>query len=293
MEQNYSQKLQVETRQVHPGLFVRSVHRIYHEQFRRWFGIMAPTTLIAGIILVLADQGVMAIMRAIAPHEFFRHYMDIWEAVAIRIGGFFLSWLLGAFALAAIATAVNNLDAEHEGATWSRDSYQRAREHLGSVVALAAITFFAFAIGAVALGFVETAVARRFGGRVGYNYAFVLVGYVAVASIVAWLGAAIPLILRGDTKIRTALKRSVELSNGYEGALFLLVVESVAGSFIAWYVVVHGLPWLLPPILTYSSWCVWILNLVGVLASAAVEPPLFIGFSLLANPERFEQRALV
>ena len=56
-----------------------------------------------------------------------------------------------------------------------------------------------------------------------------------------------PLIVRGDTNIRTALERSVELSNGYEGALFLLVIESVAGSLMAWYIVVHGLLWVLPP----------------------------------------------
>src|SRR5262249_37927569 len=101
------------------------------------------------------------------------------------------------------------------------------------------------------------------------------------------MGAAIPLAVRGDMKILATLKRSVELIGGYEGALLLLVIESVAGSFIAWYAVVHGLPLLLPSVWTYSSFYVWVLNLVGLLASAVVEPPLFIGFALLADPERF------
>ena len=117
MEQNNSHELQVEAKPTpQPSLLLRSVHKIYHQQFRRWFGIMAPTSLLAAIILVLADQGVKAIMRAIPPQETFFHSRDIVVAVAIRIGGFLLSWLLGAFALAAIATAVNDLDAEHEGA---------------------------------------------------------------------------------------------------------------------------------------------------------------------------------
>lgn len=131
-------------------------------------------------------------MRAIPPQETFFHSRDIVVAVAIRIGGFLLSWLLGAFALAAIATAVNDLDAEHEGASWSRDSYQRAREHFGALLAIAFITFLAFVVGFAALGFIEAAAAKKFGARVGYNYALLLLGYVLIASVVAWLGTSIP-----------------------------------------------------------------------------------------------------
>lgn len=57
MEQNNSHELQVEAKPTpQPSLLLRSVHKIYHQQFRRWFGIMAPTSLLAAIILVLADQ---------------------------------------------------------------------------------------------------------------------------------------------------------------------------------------------------------------------------------------------
>lgn len=105
-------------------------------------------------------------------------------------------------------------------------------------------------------------------------------------------GASIPLLLRGDTKLLAALKRSVELSSGYEGALFLLVVESVAGTFVAAYGTFYALHLLVPSTLRYTPWYGWVVNLIAMLVSAAVEPPLFIGFSLLAEPEQLNVPSL-
>lgn len=256
---------------------------------------MAPTSVLSGIVVVLADQRARAIFRGIPRGEFAGHFLDILAAGIIRFGSFFLAWLFGAFALAAVATVVNDLDADDKVGSWSRDSYEHAREHFGSLIALALITFCIFLAGLATLGLVEGAGFRLFGAArfLRYNYVFWIIGMIVVGSIVGWLGAAIPLVLRRDTKVWAALKKSVELSSGYEGSLLLLVVESVAGSVIVWYVVVHGLPLLLPPVLTYSLWYVWLLNLTGVLASAAVESPLFIGFSLLADPDRLMRRDFV
>jgi hypothetical protein len=120
-----------------------------------------------------------------------------------------------------------------------------------------------------------------------FNYGWSILSYVLVASIVAWLGTALPLLLKDNLRIGSALKKSVALSNGYEGALLLLVLESVLGSMLAWYAVVHGLPRFFSPQMTYTAWYGWLLNVVGVLASAAIESPLFIGLSLLADPDLF------
>lgn len=248
---------------------------------------MAPTSLLAGIILILAEQWLKAVSSSIPQREISSHFVKILAAGAIRFGSFFLAWLLGTFALAAVATLVNELDTEHEPDTWIHDSYQLAREHLGRLTVIAVITFTAFLLGGFAFIFIDVAAFRVLSpSLLHYNYIFSLVSIVVIATIVSWLGAAIPLVLE-NTNVWVALKKSVELSNGYEGALFLLVVESVAGSFIVLHVVVHVLPLLLPPVLTYSSWYVWVLNLTGASASAAIESPLFIGFSLLADPERF------
>jgi len=113
-----------------------------------------------------------------------------------------------------------------------------------------------------------------------------------VASIVSWLGATIPIILGGNTTVWAALKRSVDSSSGYEGALFLLVVESLVGSYLAWYATFHGLRMLVPDQLRDTSWYGWGVYLLAVLMTASVEPPLFIGFSLLADPEQLNPSLL-
>jgi hypothetical protein len=62
-----------------------------------------------------------------------------------------------------------------------------------------------------------------------------------------------------------------------------LVIQSVVGSYLAWYAVLYGLALVVPPYLRRTDWYGWGVALVAVLAAAAVEPPLFIGFSLLAE----------
>lgn len=151
----------------------------------------------------------------------------------------------------------------------------------------ALLTFCAFLAGMAGIEFILSAVIRVVGWRhfSRFSTGAYLVGYVVVASIVSWFGMAIPLILSDDIGAWTALKRSVKLSNGYEGFLFLLVIESLVGSYVAWYAVHYGLTFLLPAQLRYTVWYGWLVYFVSVLAAAAVEPPMFIGFSLLASNE--------
>ena len=291
MDTNHSQGLEAEVRQTaQPALLIRSVHRIYQERFWRWFGIMVPASLLAGLVVTLAEQRVRAIFSSIPRGQAAQHYLDILAGNAIRFGSFFVSWLLGCFALAAIASVISGFDAREEQADWAHDSYQRAREHFGPIAVTAFITLWAFTLCGVIFGIFEIAALRALFGRSVYRHSLALrlLGYVFVGSAISWLGASIPLVLRDDVTVWAALKKSMKLSRGYQGALFLLVVESVAGSCIAWYGVVHGLPLLVPHGWQYPVWYGWLVRLVALLASAAVEPPLFIGFSFLADPQRFQ-----
>jgi len=231
VEPNYSPVPQAEVEGVpRPGLLLKNVHTLYRGQFGRWFAITAPTSLLAALVLRTADQRAKTMLGSIPRWQL--QWSEIAAATALRFGSFFVSWLLGCFALGAIATVVHGLDDDDGDGVWRHDSHQRARDHFGALLLAAWLTFCAYWAGMAVAGFVEVAAIRVVGWS-HFNVA-ALAGSIVVASVISWLGAAVPLILRGNTGVWLALKRSVELSSGYEGALFLLVLASLAGSYVAW-----------------------------------------------------------
>jgi len=272
-----------------PRFLLQQVHLLYRKQFWTWFGIMAPTSVFAGVVLLWAERQAKAILRAVPLPEISHHWDTVVEVTGLRFGSYFAIWFLGCVALATVASVVNRVGEEGDDTAWIPDRHQRAREHLGPVFVAALITFCAFLAGMAISQFVLMAAYRVIGWhRVSrFTYVVELLVIITVASLVSWLGASIPLVLRG-TKLWAALKRSVELSSGYEGALLLLVVESVAGSFVAGYLTFYTLHFLVPSDLRHTPWYGRVLALVAALVSATVEAPLFIGFSLLADPEQLE-----
>jgi hypothetical protein len=102
--------------------------------------------------------------------------------------------------------------------------------------------------GMAAMGVVDVAIVKIIGWARFSRFVFAasLIAYVAVASIVSWFGAAIPLVLRGNISVWTALRKSLEASDGYQGFLFLLVIESLVGSYLAWSVAHYVLLLMLP-----------------------------------------------
>ena len=292
---NYSLAPQVEVvGQARPWEFLKSVFALYRSHFFRWFGITAPTSLLAAGILWIVDQRVKAILRNIPLFELPHHQWEIAGTVILRLGGYFLSWFLGCFALAAIATVVSNLNDDEDDDAWRRDSHQQAREHFGKLVLVAVFTSSAFLLGLAMLQVVVAAIGRVVGWShfLRYSYAALLVGSVVVASVTGWLGMTIPIVVRGNSRVWAARKRSIELSNGYEGAIFWLIVQSVVGSYVAGYATYYGLRLFFPVHLRYTLWYGWLVFIVAILAGAAVEPPIFIGFSLLADPEQLKASSL-
>src|SRR5437588_5247358 len=146
---------------------------------------MAPTSLLAGVVLMLADYQIKAISRSIPRGEILFHKGDILAMETVRYGSFFLSWFFGCFALAAISTVVNKLDGSDESESWRHDSYEHARQHLGALTAVALITFFGFVFGSFAMSFVGLAATRIVGWShfSKYNYSATVIGMMVVATI--------------------------------------------------------------------------------------------------------------
>ncbi len=271
-----------------PRLVFKDVFSVYTGQFWRWFAITAPTSMLASVVLLMADRKIKDIYRSFPITQISHHMLEVAESGVLRYGSFFISWFLGCFALAAIATVVNGLDEGEREDVWISDSFQRAREHFGPLLLAAVVTFGIFLASMAAMEFVVFTLIRAVGwARFSrFNYEASFVGVVVVSSIVSWFGMAIPLILAGDSGAWAALRKSLKISNRYEVFLALLVCESMVGSYVAWYAVHYGLTFLFPAQLTYTAWYGWLVYFVTILASAAVQPPMFIGFSLLATNER-------
>jgi hypothetical protein len=112
-------------------LSLKEVYSVYASQFRRWFAITAPTSVLASIILLMADRKIGEIYSSFPITQISFHPLEVAETVVLRYGSFFLSWFLGCFALAAIATVANGLNKAEEDMVWISDSFQRARGHFG------------------------------------------------------------------------------------------------------------------------------------------------------------------
>jgi hypothetical protein len=268
-----------------PRLLLKDVYKTYTAEFRRWFTITAPTSLLASMAVLMADRKIREILTSFPIAEIFYHKLEVAEADALHYGSFFVSWFLGCFALAAIATVINGLNKGERDDVWISDSFQRARERFGPLLITAIVTFGIFIAGMAAAEFIISALIRVVGwARFSrFNYWPSIISVVIVGSIVGWFGMAIPMILAEGTGVWSALKRSLKVSDGYEIFIFLLICESLVGSYVAWYAVSYGLAFLFPAQLRYTQWYGWVVYFVTILASAAVQPPMFIGFSLLAS----------
>jgi hypothetical protein len=257
VESNYSLALQGQGVDApRPGLLVRTAYRVYKNRFSTWFAIMAPTSLIAAGILTLADYRIRQIYKSIPRGDFLLHPGVIVIPLIWRFGSYFLSWLLGCFALGAIGTEVSaDGGEEEESSAWKHDAHQRTRERFGQVFLLALVTFGALLAGLALVEVVQFAAIRVIGWQRlrPYSYVVALVSTVVVASIVSWLGTAFPLSISGRMGVWAALKSSIELSSVYEGALVLLVVHSVAGPYISWLVIHYIARILLPLSFLYTA----------------------------------------
>jgi hypothetical protein len=267
-----------------PHLRLKDVYAVYTGQFRRWFAITAPTSLVASVVVLMANRKISEVYRSFPVSQISQHTAEVAGAYALRYGSFLISWLLGCLALAAIATVASGLDKGDRNDIWISDSFQRAREHFLPLFLAALFTSSIFLAGMAAIGFIVFALFRMLGGPsfARFGYGVIFFGFMVVASIVSWFAMAIPLILAQDMSAWEALKTSVKISNGHEAFLLLLVSESMVGSYVAWYAVSHGLTFLFPAQLRYAEWYGWFVYFVTILASAAVQPPMFLGFSLLA-----------
>jgi hypothetical protein len=281
---NYSH-LSAAEQQPSARALLQTVHHLYGKHFGRWFAITAPASVLASIVFLLCNDKATAILNSLPRGvEMLNHPWEMAESALLRLCGFFYSWLMACFVLGAIATVFKNVQSEYPEQAWIGDSYEAARENLRSLFTVAALTFAAAWAGTIAASLVGAAAGILGGPKHYLATAYIAggAGYVLLLGALSWFGMAIPLVLWDGLAGGAALKRSVRLSDGHEAYLLLLTLESVAASYLTFLAVRYMAATLLTWYPLNWEWTSWLVTSIAILASAAVEPPMFIGFSLLA-----------
>ncbi len=262
------------------------VYQIYRDHHRKFAAITIPAALFAALAFSMCrTEGAYLASRAPQGLEILSHPWEYTEILAIGIMGFFIPWLFECFAFAATATVVKELLTGQQAQRDIGDGYARARQCIRPIFVFAVLTFFIVALGFSAAtwlgGSVMTKIANRRASHGAY-WTIALGGWLLAIAFVTRYALAIPRIVHEKVGALKAMGSTVGLTDGYDGFLFLLAIESFIGTVVASYI---GAALVLLVIqaghLTQYAWAFWLMVLAAALASAFVQPPMFIGFSLL------------
>jgi hypothetical protein len=264
------------------GEFLRLVYSTYRKNFWTLYRLAIP----AAIFALLINNGRVYVgrelMRGIA------RFSPIPTRVLFALGvwnlsTFFLAWFLQTFAFAAICATVSGVSTTNE--TLNSDGYARARDRVNSVLYVAFATYLRFVVlFAIAMYLILPAAFRILPQSLWANpwlaYAESAVVVLMIAAAIMGHAFAIPIVVITGTTGHDAMKTSWRMSDGHEGQLFRLIVESFFAGALGAYAASWALYFLLHRV-DLHGWAGWMTAVVTTLVGAAAEIPMFLGFSLL------------
>ena len=262
---------------------LKEVARIHHQNFAFFQKLIWPAVLFGAVILQLSMWQSTEIWRTIP--KGYGHSLEIFESSAVRFFGFFADFLFYCFAFAGTSAAVqevlrgNSPDVE--------ESLNVARSNFKQILVMTTVFFFlvlvAFGL-ALFIGFtVQDLVHARGARSATLNAAYVAMYGTALLSfsVLSRYALAIPALVLENLPFSKSFKRSDRLTEGHMLYLVALIRESVVGGYLT--LVAPFWMWnhvfASRVVLTWTIY--WILRLIGLAASAAVQPVMFIGFAYL------------
>ena len=242
-----------------------------------------PAVLFGAVILQLSMWQSTEIYRTI-PHGY-GHSSEIFESSAVRFFGFFADFLFYCFAFAGTSVAVREI--LHGNKPEVETSLNVARAGFKQLLGMATVLFFSMLIAyglAIFVGFAAQDLVRARSMRsVSLNTAYAAMYATALLAftVLSRYALAIPALLLDHLSFGTCFKRSDELTDGHMLFLLALICESVIGGYIAlsapfW---IWNFGFASHIALTWTIY--WILRLIGLAASAAIQPLMFVGFAYL------------
>jgi hypothetical protein len=264
--------------------FIREVANLYHRNAWVFLKILLPAACFGWFIVILcfpqADEITRYVPRGL---DAWYHLKEIWEAAAIRIFGLIVEWILYCFAFSGMCIAVAKFQSDEPVLT--EECFEAVRRRIGAftraAMALGALVALSFMFAFIVIGLLAVTLSHRYAPLTGKEWSILS---LCVWGFFLWgvarFGLAIPVLFLENVNVRRALLRSYRLTNGCSMILGLLLLESVAGSYVAYMLpqwiwraaYMHGLA---------SIWMSWAATSVGVFAGVLLQPHMLVGFVLL------------
>jgi len=258
------------------------VARIHHQHFAFFQKLIWPAVLFAAVILQLSMWQSTEMYHAIP--GIYGHTPEILAGTAVRLFGLFADWLFYCFAFAGTAIAVRAiLDGEK---LETEESLNVVRGAFVRLFVMAFLFFSLLVVLSIGSGFVVGAYAilrHRFGLPYSASLGLVVIwGTIAIGlAVLSRYALAIPALVLENLPFWKCFKRSDELTEGHMLFLAALICESVLGGYVA----MSAPFWMWNHVFASRvvlTWTIyWILQLIGLAASAAIQPLMFIGFAYL------------
>ncbi len=275
--------LEINQRPVATGELIAEVLLIYRGQFWLFIKLIAPAVIVGYFAVVLGQHESREILRRVPRGiEVVRHEGEIFEAGLANLSGFFISWLVFCYSFSTICSAVRQIEAGDLPSV-SR-SHAEIRERRGSLLRVAVVLFCLclIAFGASILFSAGASwVASQFHARVGgFGIWISLAGIFLSFLVLSRFALSVPAVVLDDCRIRQAIFRSDELTEGKWLTLAALLAKSLIGGYLA-AIAPFWLAWWTLGSISLPLWFPWVLTTVSIAAVTVVEPTMFIGFALL------------
>ncbi len=271
---------------------------LYRSHFPLFMGIMAVPQLLLVMVNLIAQSWMSPIMATPAARHAPQDPAAMMRNMGVFFGGFALIWIahyvLYAVALGATTFAVAEL---YFGRTITiRSAYRSMAARFWALLGLLLVMFLMLVVGYFFMAFAALVVG--FVGALLFGPAAVVVGFLAGISVIIWLllhlGLAIPALLLEKADVFQAIGRSIKLTKGHVGRVFLtaLLMGIVTYEFIA---VFQGPFFVAMALAKDSQLSLWARNLMvvcGGAGGALSGPLLMIGLSLLYYDMRVRKEAL-
>ena len=258
--------------------FVGLVAHTYRDNFWIFAKLMAPSVIFGYLVLMFcADE-----VRAILQHAFQTGGVaalraNIFKIGLINISGTFANCLFIFLSFAGICMAVAHLEAGDDPSFG--DYFVKVFQRPGAFLRLSAILMglVLMSIGLISVAIAFSSAILRVHWTPLFNLVVSLVLATLAFLVLSRFGLAIPAFIIDDNKVGQSIFRSDELTQGKWTILAILVTKATVGGYVA-----GMLPfWIAARAWSFGHPPSWLLTIASIAGVIAVEPYIFIGFSLL------------